>query len=286
MSVSLRNILFAAVLIAAPTGVADARPDAKVASGETQVVARAAGREITLTELRLEMARLGLPLTDPASERTALQSLINRTVLSMAARDADLHRRADAITAMRAAQDQALADLYLGTVAQPAEPTPQEIDEFIRAHPSVFAERRFYEFLVLTMPSDAFDEDKVTPLFDEEPDFSRLVDALKRADVEYSLANAAQPATAFPEPIREQLARYAVADNIVIRGEAKTQVMKITAARRDATASSQWPALARRMILEEESAARASAVLERLKTEAAVAYYRKSSAPAAAAKPQ
>ena len=53
---------------------------APVQSGKTQVVARVGAKEITLSEMRLEMGRLGLSPLDPEAERTALQSLVNRTL--------------------------------------------------------------------------------------------------------------------------------------------------------------------------------------------------------------
>ena len=86
--------LFAAFICAASAVHAAAPAEKKtVASGKTQVVASVGGREITLSELRIEMNRIGASLNDPNGERIALQSLINRTVLAKAARDSNLHRK-------------------------------------------------------------------------------------------------------------------------------------------------------------------------------------------------
>jgi EpsD family peptidyl-prolyl cis-trans isomerase len=274
------------VCFCATTAVGAAPPPDKktVASGKTQVVAKAGGREITLTELRLEMGRLGLSPTDPASERAALESLLNRTLLAKAARAADLHRKPETMARMYAAQDQALADYYLALASQPAEPTRQEIDDFIRSNPSLFAERKTYDFLVLSLETKNFNEKALTPLFDHEADFSRVTDVLDKAGARYSLAGAAQSGAAFPQPIREQLARYGARDNIVIKGDETTQIMKITRVRADGSGAADWPQLARRFLLEEAAAKRADDLMARLRRENDIAYYRPTAAPAPAQK--
>jgi len=269
-------VAVAAALLAGPA-IADEKPAA--ASGKTQVVARAAGKEITLSQLRLEMARLGLSPTDPDAERAALQSLVNRTVLANAARAASLHKRPEGVARMYAAQDQALADYYLAIASQPAEPTDQEIEAFIAANPTLFARRRAYDFLVMSIETKNFDEKALTPLFDEEANFDRLIGVLQKAGARYSTATASETGAAFPPPIREQLARYGVRDNIVIKGEATTQILKITAIRNDPMPLREQGALARGMVLEERAGARIEETLARLTKGADIAYYRPSAAP-------
>ena len=275
-----------ATLCAAPVGAAPAADNKTAASGATQVVAKAGGREITLSELRLEMARLGLPLTDPAAERLALDSLVNRTLLAGAARKQNLHRKPETMARMYAAQDQALADYYLALASQPAEPTREEIDEFIAANPSLFGARRIYDFLVLTLETKNFNEEALTPLFDREADFSRLAGVLEKAGARFAVATATQSGAALPAPIREQLSKYGARDNIVIRGDQDTQIMKIVAIRDDKSAAADWPTLARRLLLEQAAAQRAQSLITRLKTDSDVAYYRSTAAPVPAEKAQ
>ena len=59
-----------------------ARDTKRAASGETQIVARLDGREITISDLRSEQARLGLSPNDPNAERIALESIVNRALLT------------------------------------------------------------------------------------------------------------------------------------------------------------------------------------------------------------
>jgi EpsD family peptidyl-prolyl cis-trans isomerase len=280
-----RTIVAAALMIASVSASSAADEKKPVASGKTQVVARAAGRELTLTDLRLEMSRLGLSPADPNAERIALESLMSRTLLAKAARDSSLHKKPEAIARMYAAQDQALADLYLAIASQPPEPTRDEIERYVRENPTLFAARKTYDFTILTLESKNFAEDALTPLFDKEADFSRLADLLAKAGAEYRLSTLTQSGAAFPAPIRLQLAKYGLRDNIVLRGENETQILKIAAVRDDPGPEASWGPLARRLLIEEAAAKRAETLMARLKKDGAVAYYRASAAPIPAAKP-
>jgi EpsD family peptidyl-prolyl cis-trans isomerase len=282
-----RNLLPLFVALACAASPSNAAPQAAkktVASGQTQVVANVGGREVTLSELRMEMGRIGLSASDPNAERLALESLTNRILLSKAARTADLHRKPDVMARMYAAQDQALADYYLALATRPAEPTREEIDDFIKENPSLFADRKLYDFLVFTLETKNFNESALTPLFDREADFSRLAAVMTKAGARYSIAPAMQSGAAFPAPMRTQLGKYSARDNIVIKGDTETQIMKIVAVKNDVADQAGWPELARRSLIEMDAAKRAEALIARLRKETDVAYFRATSAPASPVK--
>jgi hypothetical protein len=197
-----------------------------------------------------------------------------------------LHKKPEGVARMYAAQDQALADYYLAISSQPAEPTDAEIEAFIAAHPTLFGDRRLYDFLVLSLESANFNEATLTPLFDEEKTFDRLSAVLSKAGARYSVTTARENGASFPQPIREQLARYGVGDNIVIKGEAATQILKIAALKPDPLPSREQGPLARRMLLEERAAARATQTLAHLTKQSGVSYFRASAAPKPAPKSQ
>lgn len=272
---------FAVVLITACAicGFAEPTLAQGVAGGKTQVVAKIGAREVTLSELRLEIARLRLSPASPEAERIALENIIQRVVVAEAARAAQLHRRPEGLLRIKAAEDLALAEYYLGIASQPTEPSSSEIDDFIQQNPSLFSRRRSYEFLVLTLPGEAFDEVSFTPLFDNAPTFEALTAELGRRGVRYSLTPLVQSGLGFPAPIREQLAKYDVSDNIVLKADNQTQILKIVRVEDEAQSSSEWPPLARRLMLEEASVKRADLLISRLKTEKSIAYYRQSAAP-------
>jgi EpsD family peptidyl-prolyl cis-trans isomerase len=251
-----------------------------VQSGKTQVVAKMNKREITTSDLRSEMARLGLSPNAQDSERTALDSIVNRALLADAARSARLHRQPEALRRIAVAQEQALAELYLATTSQPVEPTFVEIEDFITANPSLFAKRRIYSFSVLGLPTEDFDQEVLAPLFNETDDFTELTAKLDESGVEYEIAPAVQPSEAFPEPIRKQLAEYGVRDNVVIQSDRDTRLMKIIAIQSAPVAAEAAPALARQALMQQNARTRAQTVLANLKANAQLSYYRETAAPA------
>ncbi|MEM8770107.1 MAG: EpsD family peptidyl-prolyl cis-trans isomerase [Pseudomonadota bacterium] len=279
--VFVRKLLLIMACASACGGVsAAAAPErAKTQSGKTQVVAKLDSREITIIDLRSEMARLGLSPNDETAEPAALQAIITRAVLADAAREAGLHREPEALRQMARAQEQALADIYLANASQPPEPTREEIDDFIAGNPELFRKRRIYTFSVLTLSSDAFSEAQMTPLFDESRDFSALKQVLKDQDVEFKVTPAVQPAEAFPEAIRKQLAAYSQNDNVVVRSAETTQIMKITAVNNAPLSAVDAPTVARRALMAQAAQSRAASVVERLKAGAKTTFYRKSAAP-------
>ena len=271
-----------AVLVIAFQGVftssfaADSR---KTESGKTQVVAKINKREITISDLRGEMARAGIAPNSPDAERIALENIVSRVLLTDAARDANLHRRPEALRRMATAQEQALADLYLTTASAPPEPTRDEIEDYIVNNPALFGQRRVYDFSVMSLPTSDFDEQRLTPLFDESKDFTALSSALVKARVEAFVTPATQASSAFPKAIRQQLGVYDVRDNIVIKGEARTQIMKIMRVRSVPVSVAEAPAIARAAILNERAQRRADSLLASLKKKSTLSYYRKSAAP-------
>lgn len=249
------------------------------ASGETQIVARLDGREITISDIRSELARLGRSPNDLSAERMALDSVINRNLLAAAARAAKIHRQPEALRRMAVAREQALADLFVATASQPPEPTLTEIEDFVTQNTALFAERRIYTFSVLTMPTEAFDSDRLTPLFDASDDFSSLAQLLTKSNVQFAQAPLVQPANAFPEAIRNQLAQYDVRDNIVIQGDVETQIMKIGAVTPAPIPTNDALAVARKILLQQSAQSRAEALLVSLKKKASLSYFRATAAP-------
>ncbi|MGF1544360.1 MAG: peptidyl-prolyl cis-trans isomerase [Parvularculaceae bacterium] len=272
-------VSMAAAIAVAGSATAVAASGARdVKSGATQVVATLGEREITLSELRIEMQRLRLNPASPDAERLALSGLVERELLAEAARETGLHRKPDALARMRAAETQALAELFYASASLPLEPTRSEIEDFIAKNASLFRERRIYDFQVLTLPSEAF-TDELTPLFDESEDFSAFEKALTQAGVDYALGPARRDGATFPKPIREQLAAYGPTDNVVLRGPDRTEIYKILSSEPSDADPETFGPLARRLLLERAASERGRKLIDRLKAEASLTIHRESARP-------
>ena len=257
-----------------------AAPSKTAASGETQIVARVNGQEITISDLRGELQRLGRSPNDVDAERVALDNIINRTLLTAAARAAKVHRQPEAMRRMAVAREQALADLYVATASQPPEPTLIEIEDFVAENPALFTERRIYTFSVLTLPTEAFDSDRLTPLFDATEDFALLSRALNNNNVRFSQTPLARSSDAFPDAVRRQLAQYGLRDNIVLQGEVETQIMKIDAITPAPIAMDNALPMARNILLQRSAQKRAEKLIASLRNKSSLSFFRATAAPA------
>lgn len=112
-----------------------------------QVVAVVDGDEITVAELRAEMAGVSLP--DPkarkAAEQQALQMIINRKIIANAAVEQKLDKTPDfALQEQRAVEALQANALQKKIVDSVPAPTRAEAERYVTANPNIFAERKFF----------------------------------------------------------------------------------------------------------------------------------------------
>jgi EpsD family peptidyl-prolyl cis-trans isomerase len=250
--------------------------DKKVSSGKTQVVASVNGREVTLIELRMEMARLGLNPNEPYAEGKALKSLTDRVLIAEEARKAKMDKRPEALWRMEAAKEQALAEMYMGIVSQPAEPTQEDVETFILDNPTLFTAAKKYTFSVLDLEAGDFDLEVMTPLFDETSDFTKLEAYMKGQDIPYTISSAVRESSSFPEQIRLQLAEYTLGDNIVLQGDQQVSILKIINVSNAAITVLEGIPVARQLLKQEESRQRVENKLNELRGDARIKIFRQS----------
>lgn len=124
-----------------------------------QVLATVGNHEITVRDLRAEMGS-SVP-KDPsaakAAEQSALQTLIGRYVIAQAAREQGLDKTPDfALQKDRAMDALLVQSLQQKLIKEIPQPTKEEVQSFISAHPDIFAERKVFALDQIRMarPSD------------------------------------------------------------------------------------------------------------------------------------
>ena len=120
-----------------------------------QVVATVDGQEITLRDLQNEMG--GATFPDPKARRAAeirvLDNIIGRTVLADAARKQGLEKTPQfAINKKRALDALLVQTLEQKIVSSVPQPTKDEAESFVAAHPDIFAERKIFSVDQIRMP--------------------------------------------------------------------------------------------------------------------------------------
>lgn len=119
-----------------------------------QVAATAAGKEITSSEVRLELGAGG---SDPAvvasQQPAALRAVINRKLLAAAAVERGLDKTPIAAMVMDKARDLALISVMQQAIeAQVPKVSPEEAANYVRDNPTAFSQRRLVALEQLVVP--------------------------------------------------------------------------------------------------------------------------------------
>ena len=118
-------------------------------AGSSQVAVRVNKDEISVHQLNEQLARVNATgINDDqrvSAQKTALEGLVDQDLLVTKAREKNLDRDPEVVSAMEAARRQILAQAYIQKqIAPGAKPTEEEIRKYYEANPALFAERRVY----------------------------------------------------------------------------------------------------------------------------------------------
>lgn len=142
----------AAILTSALTiGACDKKPGG-------QVVAVVNGHEITQQELRVEASSTNIPnkAAFDAAAPTILQRIVDRTLLADYARKQDLDRGPEYVARRRQMEETLLAALGLRKlVGTRKDPATSQVEGFIVANPTMFAQRQRFALDQLRFPTPA-----------------------------------------------------------------------------------------------------------------------------------
>lgn len=123
-----------------------------------QVVATVDGDEITIFELNAELQGVQVPAgaDRKALEQAALQRVIERKILAKIARDRGLDKNPAFLLQERRAGELILAGMLRDQLAsRVAQPTDTDIQQFIAAHPELFAQRKTFSVDQVIFPAPA-----------------------------------------------------------------------------------------------------------------------------------
>jgi EpsD family peptidyl-prolyl cis-trans isomerase len=139
-----RHVLFTAATLASCLVIAGCSSEAEPTG---QVVATVEGVEITQTDLNAELAGLKGRNADEQKllERSALENIVNRTLLAQAAAAQDLDKSPDGALTKRRAEQMAMISLFEKSVtAKTPEVSTEEASEFVTENPMLFDQRRIF----------------------------------------------------------------------------------------------------------------------------------------------
>jgi EpsD family peptidyl-prolyl cis-trans isomerase len=198
-------------------------------SSQPQVIARVGGEVIKTDQLDAELTTVPVMAgQDPVElQKAVLRAIVFRTALRQAAFKDKIDRDPQVALLKKAAEDKYLADIYLKRQTGSAPPpTASEVDKLIVDRPLQFDDRRIYDFIQLTVPAEQY-SDLLVPMFDEKETFADLEAYLNAKSIPYSKSDVRVYSSNFQKEIQDQLNRFKVGDNVVVRGPQGTVILKI-----------------------------------------------------------
>jgi EpsD family peptidyl-prolyl cis-trans isomerase len=240
-----------------------------------QVVAVVDNEEITQQELRVEAETQvpGLPagpLPEALSE-AALQRVIDRNLLAQFARDQGLDRGPEYVARRRQLDQTLLATLAMRKLSgTPTAPTPAEVQQYINANPTLFAQRQRLNLdqIRFAAPKDPRQVQELTKLGTLEA----IAQKLTADKVPFTRgATVFDTATVAPE-VGKQIVALANGQVFDLSANGTTFISQITGRSPAATSPDSWTAPAAEAMKRDRLAKALSTSLDKLRKAAKINY--------------
>ena len=242
---------------------------------EGQVIARVGGEEITVHQLNSELASVPrAAIQDPKQfQRAVLRAIVFRTAMRQAALKDKLDRDPQVALLRKASDDKLLADVYLKKeTGSTPPPTVTDVDTFVLQHPLMFDDRRMYQFTRMSIAADQY-SDLMVPLFDEKETFTELQAYLNEKAIPYTTTDVRASSSEFPQNVQDQLAHFKTGDNVVVKAQNETVILKIKSWTPAPMAREQAREQAQNMLFQQLVQKRAFSIQEALPQTAKIEFY-------------
>ncbi|WP_298669346.1 peptidyl-prolyl cis-trans isomerase [uncultured Sphingomonas sp.] len=191
-----------------------------------QVAATVDGKEITASEVRLELGPLaGDPSASERAQPAALQSIVNRKILADAAVERGLDKTPAAAILLQKARDMALIQLLEQSVrANLPKVSPDEAAAYVRDNPQAFAQRQLVSVdQVIVGPVKPELVQQLGPLKTME----EITALLDKNNIEYRRSAAVIDPMTIPPEAAKQIADLKINDVFILPNNGGVMVARI-----------------------------------------------------------
>ncbi len=227
-----------------------------------QVVATVGNQEITRQDLEAEVRAGGR--ADPV---VLTQRVVARALLAQDAHNRGVERDTTYPSDFTRLKEQFLAQRGLRTIVTPPKLTPAQAQDFIAAHPLMFARRQRIAVDEVRFPSTRAKE-----IASASTTLDGVVEKLKQLSVPYDRASRALDTATLPPPLAEALLN-APAGKLLTFPSPQATVLVVVQGREPVTvAPDQQALLARQAMAQQSVAQQVSAQVEKLRSQIKVQY--------------
>jgi len=182
----------------------------------SQVAVKVNGEEVTVHQLNQVLSKVRVQVKSEESEavrKKALESLIDQELIIQAAKNANMERTPEVLTAIEAAKRKVLVDFYMKRTLQSVDkPTLDEVQAFYQEQPQIFADRQLFIYTQVTVPLELSELDSLVKDIRELKDLRSIIAVLDDRQFKYKKVNDAKTSEKLPGPFLKPLNSLSVGD--------------------------------------------------------------------------
>lgn len=242
--------------------------------GETQVVAKVDGHEISVHQINHAMARLGnIPKgKEDDAAKQVLKGLVDQQILVKLAVDKKLDRDPNVLQAIEAAKRQVLAQASLEQMAQQlTKPTDAEIHDYYVKSPELFANHRIYRFAEVSM-AGTVQVDKVKQMLSGTKSLEEFAGKLNDEKIAFKSVSVVKAAEELPAVLLPKFFKMAKGEVVIIPAGDSLSVLQLQDFREQPLTEEQAGPIIGRLLLEQKRKALLEAEMKKLRDGAKVEY--------------
>jgi EpsD family peptidyl-prolyl cis-trans isomerase len=248
--------------------------DHKKEGGETPVVAKVNGDEITILQLNDAMSRIGnIPKgKETEAGKQVLKSLVDQQILVKLAVDKKLDRNPNVLQAIEASKRQILMQASLEQMVQQlTKPTDAEIHDYYVKSPELFSNRRLYKFAEISM-AGAVQVEKVKHLLSGTKSLEELAGKLRKENIEFKTAATVKAAEELPTVLLPKFSKMAKGEVAIIPAAETLSVLQLQDFKEQPLTEEQAKAVIGKFLFEQKRKALIETEMKRLRDTAKIEY--------------
>lgn len=246
----------------------------KKEGGETQVVAKVNGDEISVHQINYAMTRLGnIPKgKEDEAGKQILKGLVDQQLLVKLAVNKKLDRNPNVLQAIEASKRQILAQASLEQlVAQLTKPTDTEIHDYYVKSPELFANHRIYKFAEVSM-AGTVQVEKVKQLLSGTKSMEEFAGKLTKENVMFKAATAVKGAEELPTVLLPKFYKMAKGEVAIIPAGDSLSVLQLQDFKEQPVTEEQAKPVIGNFLLEQKRKALLEAEMKKLRDAAKIEY--------------
>lgn len=243
--------------------------------GNSPVVAKANGDEITVNQLNYAMARIGdIPKgKENEAAKQVLRNLVDQQLLVKLALDKKLDRNSNVFQAIEASKSQILAQAALEQEVQPllTKPTDTEIHDYYVKTPELFANRRIYRFAEISIAGSAQTEN-IKKLFSGTRSLEEFAAKLRKENVPFKTQSVVKAAEELPTVLLPKFSRMSKGEVAIIPVGDNVSVLQMQDFKEQPVSEEQAKPLIGKYLLEQKRKTVLEAEIKKLRDAAKIEY--------------